>query len=535
MKEYEMLFNYKNKSYGLDLLWKMFVKGNVPQHAFVPLPSFYKCCSSCRRKETTCDYFLRCRRLLVRKNSQSRKCFLVSQTTSTKYSFPSFQPSKKGSLSILFFSTAVFLLVYGYLSRKSRTFALFHGILCAGCTWGVGWLVAANLSYSRSLVASPEEVVEDFSSQFIRIQDTTIHFKQYIPQTRDTSSTATKTRWGLILLHGFGSWLYTYHALWEPEKRQPFKDCALVGFDRPAFGFTSKPRDKKYYTQCFAMYLVHVFMEKLSFQGISHQVLVGHSMGGLTAALAALKYPQHVKALILIAAAIPTDGTSSSLLSNNHTKIGSSMDSSAIGKNPRNRIVVLFTSRFFQWFWLSIVTSLFRIVGNACSRIFYKLAYVLLSPVMYLVLSVMVSQETFWKRGLSFAWYSKQKLVDKVVEQYRLPSLVRHWQRGLIDFVFANTTSRAAILSKAQEDIVDQLCKMNIPILLIHGKEDRIIPLERSMQLAARIPQARLVVIPQCGHVPQEEQPQQVVDEIKQFLSFIENARVVPTYPESSL
>ncbi|GJD12765.1 hypothetical protein Gasu2_68370 [Galdieria sulphuraria] len=406
-----------------------------------------------------------------------------------------------------FETNAVFFFVYELLSKRLRTTRLFHSLLLACFAFGVFWLFAANISYCQSL-QSPELLV-DSASHLIQVKDTVIHFKQYIPINKDVT-------WGLVLLHGFGSWLYTYHALWGAYGKQ--LDCALIGFDRPAFGFSSRPRNMEYYSQHFAVYLVHFFMDRLSQLGISNHVIVGHSMGGLTAALASLKYPQRVKALILIAAAIPINPPSSK--SNDSGSVESST-----GRMDSVHVVVW---KSLHWVGLLVVT-LIRIFRNGLIRIFVRLAALVIQPVMYFSLSLLVSQEMFWKRGLAMAWYSIEKLTDKVIEQYRLPTLVKDWQRGFIKFVFANRNKTPFYSSSSleEQDIVDQLSKSNIPILLIHGKEDRIIPLERSLQLAANIPQARLVTIPHCGHVPQEEQPERVYNVIRQFLYSIENERIV--------
>ena len=49
------------------------------------------------------------------------------------------------------------------------------------------------------------------------------------------------------------------------------------------------------------------------------------------------------------------------------------------------------------------------------------------------------------------------------------------------------------------------LSGLEIPVLLVHGREDRVIPLDRSLQLAQAIPHADLHVFSQCGHWSQVE------------------------------
>jgi len=47
---------------------------------------------------------------------------------------------------------------------------------------------------------------------------------------------------------------------------------------------------------------------------------------------------------------------------------------------------------------------------------------------------------------------------------------------------------------------MDQLMKMKIPALLIHGRDDRVVPYEHSLVLCAHIPNSRLVLMNRCGH-----------------------------------
>lgn len=56
-------------------------------------------------------------------------------------------------------------------------------------------------------------------------------------------------------------------------------------------------------------------------------------------------------------------------------------------------------------------------------------------------------------------------------------------------------------------------------VLLIHGKDDEVIPLESSQTLESLIPNARLVVIDKCGHWVQIEHTEAFVSELVSFLN----------------
>ena len=46
-----------------------------------------------------------------------------------------------------------------------------------------------------------------------------------------------------------------------------------------------------------------------------------------------------------------------------------------------------------------------------------------------------------------------------------------------------------------------------MPVLIIWGREDEVVPLEVGENFKRDIPDSQLVVIPHCGHIPLEEEP----------------------------
>jgi pimeloyl-ACP methyl ester carboxylesterase len=57
------------------------------------------------------------------------------------------------------------------------------------------------------------------------------------------------------------------------------------------------------------------------------------------------------------------------------------------------------------------------------------------------------------------------------------------------------------------------------PLLLAWGGEDRIIPLATRDVIAALVPQAKKALIPGAGHLPQQERPGELAEEIEGFIS----------------
>ncbi|MBC7987225.1 MAG: alpha/beta hydrolase [Sphingomonadaceae bacterium] len=63
------------------------------------------------------------------------------------------------------------------------------------------------------------------------------------------------------------------------------------------------------------------------------------------------------------------------------------------------------------------------------------------------------------------------------------------------------------------------LARVAAPTLILWGEQDRIIPLDQARQLAAAIPNARLITYPDVGHAPQEEIPDRSAADVRAFLA----------------
>ncbi len=59
--------------------------------------------------------------------------------------------------------------------------------------------------------------------------------------------------------------------------------------------------------------------------------------------------------------------------------------------------------------------------------------------------------------------------------------------------------------------------KVKAPTLVLWGRDDRWIPVEQADRVVAAIPGARKVVLEGCGHVPQEERPEEVLRRLQEL------------------
>ncbi len=114
--------------------------------------------------------------------------------------------------------------------------------------------------------------------------------------------------------------------------------------------------------------------------------------------------------------------------------------------------------------------------------------------------------------GIDFArsaWHDPSKITDEVWAGYTKPLQAENWDRALWELTRAS----------GGEDLPSRLQELTLPILVITGDDDRIVPTADSLRLASELPNAELVVIPECGHVPHEECPVPVLQAMETFLT----------------
>ena len=112
---------------------------------------------------------------------------------------------------------------------------------------------------------------------------------------------------------------------------------------------------------------------------------------------------------------------------------------------------------------------------------------------------------------LRYSYYKKRLITWKQIKAYAKP--------------ISSPGGRHALLQVAKqavpdnfEELTSQYPTINVPTLIVWGREDRVIPLSIGERLDHDIPDTRLVIIDQVGHVPQEEKPEETIAAIVKFL-----------------
>ena len=115
-------------------------------------------------------------------------------------------------------------------------------------------------------------------------------------------------------------------------------------------------------------------------------------------------------------------------------------------------------------------------------------------------------------RGLEIikmAWHDPSKITQETLDGYTRPLHAEDWDRALWYFTLASEDT----------GLTDHLKDFNVPILVITGDDDRIVPTANSIKLAGELQNAQLAVIQEAGHVPHEEQPAAFLQAVEEFQS----------------
>jgi pimeloyl-ACP methyl ester carboxylesterase len=90
-----------------------------------------------------------------------------------------------------------------------------------------------------------------------------------------------------------------------------------------------------------------------------------------------------------------------------------------------------------------------------------------------------------------------------------------------VDFVLRAGAQQLVRQNRAvigRPDARRHLAGVHCPTLVMCGEDDQLTPLDRSREIAALVPSARLVTLPDCGHMLTMEQPAAVNEELVRWL-----------------
>ena len=107
--------------------------------------------------------------------------------------------------------------------------------------------------------------------------------------------------------------------------------------------------------------------------------------------------------------------------------------------------------------------------------------------------------------------FDPSEVSDNQVLGYAKPLSSPEAHRALID-------TALAIVPPDLEKLTARFEELDVPTLVLWGRQDRVVPLWVGERLADKLPDAKLQVLENCGHMPAEELPKESWEALQTFL-----------------
>jgi pimeloyl-ACP methyl ester carboxylesterase len=109
---------------------------------------------------------------------------------------------------------------------------------------------------------------------------------------------------------------------------------------------------------------------------------------------------------------------------------------------------------------------------------------------------------------LDQSYNDETNITQETRDNYTAPLKVQGWERGFWEF---NKADR-------ELNLTNRLPGFGVRTLIITGDNDQIVETDSSIRLAGELPGSDLVVIPNAGHLPNEEKPKEFLNALIGFL-----------------
>lgn len=113
-------------------------------------------------------------------------------------------------------------------------------------------------------------------------------------------------------------------------------------------------------------------------------------------------------------------------------------------------------------------------------------------------------------------------LVDALFPKFFAPTTpdsVKQEVREMVENTHPRTAAADALAMRDRADSTADLGRITEPVLVVHGKEDLLIPAEIGQAMAQGIPKTMFVPIPNASHMAPIENPEAVNQALREFLS----------------
>lgn len=250
----------------------------------------------------------------------------------------------------------------------------------------------------------------------------------------------------IVLLHGFAADSYFYRKL-IPLLVGRFR---IIAVDLKGFGLTERPGGPEEYS---LEHQADVIVEVAQCQGSESFHLVGHSYGSAVAARLALRSPEFVLSLVLMAP--------------------------------------VWEFRRAPWY-----------LRNRFS-----------AESLHVLTRALLSDPEKFRKATRRAFHPDHKQAEEASEWYRKHILVEGFRSAL--FGYARTVAGGSI-----REI--EYPALQLPTMILAGRNDQLAPLKSCEKLAETMPGARFEVMDDCGHSLPEEKPGEVAEILIDFYDSVQ-------------
>ncbi|MGP0061225.1 MAG: alpha/beta fold hydrolase [Beijerinckiaceae bacterium] len=118
-----------------------------------------------------------------------------------------------------------------------------------------------------------------------------------------------------------------------------------------------------------------------------------------------------------------------------------------------------------------------------------------------------VTPRSLFESGLRSAFYDQSLVTPAMIDQY--------WELNRRTGTRAATAARFGLPFDAEP--AKHLGDLKMPVLILWGREDRLVPVHSAEVFKTALPQAQLIIYENCGHVPMEERADQSAADLLAF------------------
>ena len=121
-----------------------------------------------------------------------------------------------------------------------------------------------------------------------------------------------------------------------------------------------------------------------------------------------------------------------------------------------------------------------------------------------------ISPRSIFESSVKTSMSVQSKIDDKLIDRY--------WELNRYPSNRDATMQRFSSPNSMQPGTKDQISAIKVPVLILWGAEDNLIPVTSAKWFAEALPQAKLVIYPNVGHIPMEEIPEKSANDVKIWL-----------------